>query len=668
MNKIVSLIYKNKIVFLILLFIISAISILFVKNIGVSNNINVWFPKGEPLLKSYQNFLKDFGNDESIIVALKSGNKFTEKKEMNRLSLLIENFDKINEAEKAISINTFLISNEFKSSLLSEDSLKTIIIIPMNNNPDFEDSRNNIIKEVNKILKKSNYEYHLAGVGIIYDGLNKATQKNGIVFIILSFVFIFIFLLLFLKDRNILFIALFSIFMSITILFAIYSIIDKNVNIVTIILPVLILIYGISDIIYIVYGLKYSENSDIVKSLSEILTPCFLTSLTTAIGFFSLMTSRIVAIKQIGLYGGLGVLIEFFVTLIVMISFSNIIKHSTRKQLKLLLIHNYEDILIKKHSKMIIISFFLFAIIMSYGIKYLNIDTYSIGMLKGNNIVQKDSKWIENNIGNYLPLELLVKTDGNIDNPVIRKNILEFQNDVLNIYGYKSFSYYDLPNLSSLSLFGNYESNIKYYNEKSGQLRITVYIPMLSAKNAGNIRDSLINLYDSKFISDIEASAYLPLYVKLVDYITNSQFKSFPIALITILLFITLLFGLKNGILAILPNILPIVTVLGIMGYFKIPLDVGTVIITPIIIGVVTDDTIHYIYAKKHNTTHWVKQPMLITSILLAFGFLICTCANTSTIMYFGILSSISIFMAYLGDAFLLPSLYYRFGITENHQ
>ncbi|NIA23454.1 MAG: MMPL family transporter, partial [Proteobacteria bacterium] len=443
MKKIVKFIYSNRKLFMISLIIVTMIAIPFLLKIGISNSLNIWFPKGDIHLKSYDNFLMKYGNDETIIVGLKAQNNFTGEKGKSELSNLLRQLDKIKGVGNTIWFGTPFISPEFRNNLISKDSLKTLIIIPMSNKSDFGDTRNRIINSITKILTKSNYEYHLAGMGVIYDGLNKATRQNGFIFVMLSFIFIFLFLIIFLRDWRILFISLLSITASTIILFSIYALIDKNINIITIVLPVLILIYGISDIVYIVYGLKSDSGNNSTIPLSQILPPCFLTSLTTAIGFFSLLVSKITAVRQIGFYGGIGVLIEFFVTLIIMIYFSDSIKKSARKPVILNSIHDLETHFTNKHYGSVIFIFTLLLIIFGYGIKYLNIDTYTIGILRGKNQVKTDSDWIEKNMGYYLPLELLVKTD-NPDDEKLKMSIRAFQNAVKKRYGYNSFSYYDI--------------------------------------------------------------------------------------------------------------------------------------------------------------------------------------------------------------------------------
>ncbi len=657
MKTIVNSIYKNKKLFLILLIFIAILSIPFLARIGISNSLNIWFPKNDPSLKSYNTFLQKFGNDETIVIGLKSKAKFTSKGEMSYLHDLVKQLDLVKGTGRAIWFKTPFINPKYEKVLLSNDSMKTIVIIPMTSNPNFGNMRGKVIDSIKNILKNSHYEFHLAGMGVIYDGLNKATQRNGSIFVLLSFVFIFLFLILFLRDFKILFISILSVSASIMILFGIYALIDRNINIITIVIPVLILIYGISDIIYIVYSMKLHKNSDARVILSQILAPCFLTSLTTSIGFLSLLLSKITAIRQIGLYGGMGVLIEFLVTSIIMIYFSDIIKNSPKKPVLLNSVHNTETKFVEKHYQIVVGLFFLFILVFSYGIRYIKIDTYTIKVLRGKNRVKTDSDWIENNIGNYLPLELLVKTN-NVNNSKFKEEIKDFQKSIGDKYGYTSFSYYDIQISSVLMLMAGKNKTVKYYDRNTGKIRITVYVPALSARQVEAVKDSVIGTFRNFSKSPIEISGYIPLYIKIIDYIAGSQFKSFPLALIIIFLFMTLLFGIKNGLIAVIPNLVPIIAVLGTMGYFKIPLDIGTVIITPIIIGVVVDDTIHYIFAKKHDNVIIIRHPMLITSILLSLGFLICIFANITTIAYFGILSSIAIFTAYLGDAILLPSLY----------
>ncbi len=95
---------------------------------------------------------------------------------------------------------------------------------------------------------------------------------------------------------------------------------------------------------------------------------------------------------------------------------------------------------------------------------------------------------------------------------------------------------------------------------------------------------------------EIKLTGNVPLLLIMLDYISWSQIKSFGLTLIVISFIMFLVFGnFKAGAIAMIPNVFPILTIFGIMGYLDIPLDMDTLLIAPVIIGLAVDDTIHFL-------------------------------------------------------------------------
>ena len=116
--------------------------------------------------------------------------------------------------------------------------------------------------------------------------------------------------------------------------------------------------------------------------------------------------------------------------------------------------------------------------------------------------------------------------------------------------------------------------------------------------------------------------------------------------------------------------LLPIVTVFGVMGYFDIPLDLHTLLVIPIIIGIAVDDTIHFLthfrieYARSADVASAIAgamreagQAIVFTSLVLALGYLVFLVSVNKGFGYFGFLSSVAIMTALLADLVLLPAL-----------
>ena len=163
----------------------------------------------------------------------------------------------------------------------------------------------------------------------------------------------------------------------------------------------------------------------------------------------------------------------------------------------------------------------------------------------------------------------------------------------------------------------------------------------------------------------------LPLMFKMTENISISQIRSFAIIICVIsLLFLFLFKSFKIGLLALIPNLFPILVILGVTGLFGIPLDSDTLLVVPIAIGLAVDDTIHFLmhYQNLRNVgvsvpealekaSREVGHAIIYTSTILSLGFLIFVVSASKPFTYFGILSSLSIFTALLADLFLLPAI-----------
>lgn len=172
----------------------------------------------------------------------------------------------------------------------------------------------------------------------------------------------------------------------------------------------------------------------------------------------------------------------------------------------------------------------------------------------------------------------------------------------------------------------------------------------------------------------ITLTGQLAMSTRLSSYVTSSQIKSFGIALAVITLLMPLIVGsFTTGIIAMLPNIFPILALFGVMGFLDIPLEVHTLLVAPIIIGIAVDDTIHFLthfqmeraYVASveeaiHNIYKEIGQAITFTSVVLSLGFLIFVTSSSLGITYFGALSALAMVTALACDLLLLPAMLNR--------
>ena len=227
------------------------------------------------------------------------------------------------------------------------------------------------------------------------------------------------------------------------------------------------------------------------------------------------------------------------------------------------------------------------------------------------------------------------------------------------------------------------------YNEIPEEYKINLIYPYLlvdynMAKITARIKDSenisretLINdikIYldntNNSSVKDFKVNGLLVLYNNMLDSLFDSQIKSLGFVIILIFIMFLILFrSIKLSIIGIIPNIFASSFILGIIGYLSIPLDIMTITIAAITIGIAVDNTIHYLYRFKefnndNNLMDSIKLTnssaglaVLTTSITIALGFSILSFSSFIPTVLFGIFTSLAMIFAMLGVMILIPAL-----------
>lgn len=235
------------------------------------------------------------------------------------------------------------------------------------------------------------------------------------------------------------------------------------------------------------------------------------------------------------------------------------------------------------------------------------------------------------------------------------------------------------------------------YKELPEKYRKIILTPYVDIKNnqariSTRIIDSMPNLQRDKLIKQIDSDLkkmlnneheehkvtnLLVMYNNMLQSLFDSQIKT--IGIVVLILFVTffaLFRSLKIAIIAMAANLIPVGTIFGFMGWMDIPLDMMTITIAAISLGIAVDDTIHYIYRysflyKESNGREQamfgahesIGVAMFYTTTIIMVGFCILVLSNFLPTIYFGLLTMIAMFMAIVGDLLLLPVLILIFGI-----
>jgi predicted RND superfamily exporter protein len=203
--------------------------------------------------------------------------------------------------------------------------------------------------------------------------------------------------------------------------------------------------------------------------------------------------------------------------------------------------------------------------------------------------------------------------------------------------------------------------------------RFTLKLPFIDAIHYAEFIDVLQAGY-SRILPDsyqVTTTGIMSILGRTIKAVIYSMAKTYVLAFLIITPLMVLLIGnVRIGLLAMIPNLAPILVTVGLMGWFGLPLDAFTLLIGSIAIGLAVDDTIHFMhnfrryYGRSGDVRIAVRetltstgQALLFTSLVLSTGFLVYTFASMNILFLFGTLTAFTIVMAFLADVLLAPAL-----------
>jgi predicted RND superfamily exporter protein len=466
------------------------------------------------------------------------------------------------------------------------------------------------------------------------------------------------------------------------------------------------------------------KNFELIKmTTNKMFWPILYTVLTTICAFLSLIFSEIKPIIDFGWMMTLGLIVSFIITftllptLLNFISNNNIeIKEKNKSKITVFLGN------ISINSKKIVFSFTALVIILSVvGISRLEVENSFINYFNKNTEIYKGMKLIDEKLGGTTPLEIILKfgsqkeilekeendefddwddgEDKNDDRYWFTKDKIEKIEKVHNylnemdVVG-KVLSFSSIiqvaTQLNGNKPLGTLEMGL-LYSKIPESIRKQIIDPYISIKDneariSLRIKDSQDGLRRNELIkkinydlknklkldeSEFKLTGLLILFNNLLQSLFKSQILTLGLVMIGIFMMFMILFkNVKLALIGVVPNFIAAFFILGIIGLLRIPLDMMTITIAAITIGIAVDNSIHYIYRFKEEflkNNDYIKTlklchstvgvAILNTSITIIFGFSILVFSNFIPTIYFGFFTGIAMLLAMISVLTLLPSL-----------
>ena len=590
----------------------------------------------------------------------------------------------------------------------------------------------NIVEIRNIILTFSEVaKIHLGGIPMIADDMMSFIKNDIIVFGVGVLLFIIATLWFIFRKFIWIIVPISSCFFSVLIMTGMLGLLNWKVTVISSNFIALMLILTMAMNIhmstrFIQFREKYNELSNfdlIIKTTEKMFWPILYTVLTTICAFLSLIFSEIRPIIDFGWMMTLGLIISFMITFSLLPTLLNFVpqdKIVLRDKQNSVITKYFGESSIKK--KGIIFSSTVIIIILSIiGISRLQVENSFINYFDKDTEIYKGMKLIDEKLGGTTPLDIIIKFPSNKeDNEQIKDDDFEDwgEDDNQNSEKYwftknkidkidKVHRYLDSlePVGKVLSFSSIIEVATKLNNNKPlGTLEMGVLYskipenikkeiidPYISIKDneariSLRIKDSQENLRRNELIKKInkdlkeklllkedefKLAGVLILFNNLLQSLFKSQILTLGFVMIGIFIMFFILFkNLKISLIGVAPNFIAAFFILGIIGLVGIPLDMMTITIAAITIGIAVDNSIHYIYRFKeeflqnnnyeetlrlcHST---VGVAILNTSITIVFGFSILILSNFIPTIYFGIFTGIAMLLAMISVLTLLPAL-----------
>jgi diguanylate cyclase (GGDEF)-like protein len=719
---------------LTVILIILAITLFFawqIRNLEFKTSIYDLQIENLPETARYDDFKKLFGSDEIIRVVVKCENVF-DSLTFRKIEQLAEDAAQIDGVRRVISLpgikKAVDLSGDwpmekfyavvsgvdlFKNNLFSDDAKTTALTLVLKDDAVAE----TVINSVEQLIRASSRDLRLYQIGmpVVSEALVEFTEKDfaRLPPITLALIVIILFCL-FRKLRYIL-IPLACVGLALIWTLGLMAFLKIPLSMLTMIVPVFLIAVGTAYCLHIVSEyIACSKRADSPKEVtsltfSNITFPTVLAVLTTIIGLGSLLVNRIHMIQEFAIFSCFGMVSMLIIVLTFLPAVLSLVPVSPATHKEKIgtstLYRRYIEGILKLNLKYQKITFpvlgFL-VLICLLGIFRIRVETNPVGYLKEDTEVKRNFNDIYQRLSGSFPInvvmgtaqadyfedpqhladiarfeEFLEKLPG-VDKTISFADYLKLVNYALNRF---EPQYYALPQeaFEVRMLINNYTTMLgedmltRFMSPDFSTANILLMTHISSSKAFLQIREEILAHVKQNFSKDLMWDVTgLGMTISVSSHLlTAGQVKSLAITMVLVFgMMFALFLSSKVGLIAIVPNLFPIIVNFGIMGWFGVELSMVTSLIASIAIGLAVDDTIHYLFrynrefktdldekrAIKDTLIH-VGRPITFTTVTICVGFSILLLSSFKPTAIFGGMMVITMLSALIGDLILLPSL-----------
>ena len=575
------------------------------------------------------------------------------------------------------------------------------------------------IREVVQKYRTTDFPVYIAGSPVVTHFLKRAMMKDIRKFMTLAIITVAFFLFVMFRRITGVILPLVVVILSLLCTIGIMAALGVAIKVPTQILPSFLLAVGVGTSVHImaIFFHRFEQGADkkdaIAYALGHSGLAVVMTNVTTASGLLSFSTAEVAPIADIGVYAAVGVLLAFIFTIVLLPALLALLPISSRRSKKknagaggrimdrFLSAVSYFS---TTYSKTILVVSGIIMVLSMVAILNIRFSHYVLGWFPKTNSIRVATHKIDDELRGSLALEVIIDTgreNGLYEPQILNKieqaaihaeslvfdelfvgkawsltTILKEINQALNE---NRSAYYRIPQdrvlvAQEFLLFENSGSDDleDFVDSQFSKARLTVKVPFIDAVKSGKLIENLTVYFNKQFPETrVTLTGMMALLARTIYNAIKSMAKSYAIALVVISVLMVLLIGrIRIGLLSMVPNLAPILLMLGVIGAFSIPMDLFTMMVASVAIGLAVDDTIHFMHNFRryydqsgdpqkavYETLHTAGRAMLVTTIVLSIGFFIFAFATMNNVINFGLLTGFTIIMALVADYLIAPAL-----------
>ncbi len=551
--------------------------------------------------------------------------------------------------------------------------------------------RRRVIQGLRRLGNEEGVSLRLVGIPVLRDYYVAQVRKDQALFLPLGAILTSVLLILLMGSFRLALSVLLLVPLTLGWTFGLLGMLGAELTLFTSTLPTLLMVVSVADGVHLALRFRTRLSQGLapqvasVQALRETLFPCFLTSLTTAIGFGSLAFAEIPDLRDFGTFACLGVGIAFVLTIVLLPCLLTMwgkglrLRDARSKGLSASmgkLITGLTETILHLPPKLVLAGTGLLCLIAVFFASRVEENSFMSEDLWENSQILRSVHWFEDRFFGVSPGEILVEPKGenSLYSSSLQKELRPFLNKIEAFPGVtRSLSYLDAleDGIPEVLLPLLQKEPLSLVDSKMKKARVLVFLRDVGAKEVDRYLAFVRRLgLQAKTFSARPVGLQVLANHQVTTLMSEVQ-QSFFFAFGLICLLLVLVFkSLRFGLIGILPNLFPLLISLGFMGVMGIRLRIVVIITFAISFGLAVDNTIHILSRFReertkgkrvelalHDSLRVVAEAVFFTSALLLLGFSLTLFSGFRATYDFGRLACVTILAALFGDLILLPAL-----------